>query len=84
MKLKNIKTYTNALILTTVLLSVCTSQFPQYALSLFLTSLLALVAIVVLQWKFWRCPNPKCRRWLGLNLNITHCPRCRKKIDFEK
>lgn len=84
MKLKNIKTYTNGLILVTVLLSILASQFPQAAVSFFLTSMVAISCLIFIQWKFWRCTNPKCRRWLGLNLNVTNCPHCRKKIDFEK
>ena len=84
MNLKSVKTYINALILTTVLLSILASQpqFISYSLSFFLAALAALICMIVLHWKFWRCPN--CKRHLGFSLNLDRCPRCRKPLDMDK
>ena len=82
MKLKSLKTYTNILIFTTVLLSIMASQFPQYSLSLFITSLISFAAMFYIHFRYWRCP--KCKRWMGMDLNAKACPRCGKRINLEK
>ena len=82
MKMKSIKTYVNILIFTTVLLSIMASQFPQYSISLFLTSLVAFSATFFIHFKYWRCT--KCKRWMGMDLKATACPRCGKRINLDK
>lgn len=84
MNLKTVKTYINTLIFTAVLLSILASQpgFRAYSISLFLGSLAALICMIVLHWKFWRCPH--CKHHLGFSLNQSRCGRCRKPLDMEK
>jgi rubrerythrin len=82
MKLKSIKTYTNILIFTTVLLSIMASQFPQYSFSLLITSLISFGAMFFIHFRYWRCT--KCKRWMGMDLNAKACPRCGKRINLEK
>lgn len=84
MNLKTVKTYINVLIFAIVLLSILASQpaFLAYSLSLFLASLAALVCMVFLHWKYWRCPH--CKRHLGFSLNQDRCRRCRKPLDMDK